>query len=120
MSIKEVIDRFALVSSLEQEEISKWIYVIVDCIKYFESKVNVDTLPDYKYTRLVHACAVYAYYKYSLYNLINSTSKFKAGDIEITQSESITDKAHIMWQQEKIEIADIIDFDDFCFKRVSA
>ena len=120
MSIKEVIDRFALVSSLEQEEISKWIYVIVDCIKYFESKVNVDALPDYKYTRLVHACAVYAYYKYSLYNLVNSTSKFKAGDIEITQSESITDKAHIMWQQEKIEIADIIDFDDFCFKRVSA
>ncbi|MBQ8058010.1 MAG: hypothetical protein IJ275_06735 [Ruminococcus sp.] len=118
MSIKEVIDRFALVSGLEQEDISKWIFIIVDCIKYFESMVDVSKLPDYKYTRLVNACAVYAYYKYSLYSLISTTSKFKAGDIEITQSESISDKAHIMWQQEKIAIADIIDFDDFCFKRV--
>lgn len=120
MSIKEVIDRFALVSGLEQEEISKWIFVIVDCIKYFESKTNVSALQDFERTRLVHACAVYAYYKYSLFKLISSTSKFKAGDVEITQSESIADRAHIMWQQEKVEIADIIDFDGFCFKRVSA
>ena len=119
MSIKEVVDRFALVSGLEQEQISKWIFVIVDCIKYFESMVNADSFAEVQRNRLVHACAVYAYYKYSLFNFAHSSQKFKAGDVEITQSESIADKAHIMWQQEKEEIADIIDFDNFCFKRVS-
>lgn len=118
MSFKDVLDRFALVSGLEQEQISKWFFVVLDCIKYFESKVNVAKLSRSNYRRLVHACAVYAYYKYSLFSFANSTQKFKAGDVEITQSESITDKAHIMWQQEKSEIADIIDFDDFSFMRV--
>ena len=120
MSTKEVVDRFALVSGLEQEQISKWFFVIIDCIKYFESLVNVKSLNDLERNRLVHACAVYTYYKYSLFNFAHIGQKFKAGDIEITQSESIADKAHIMWQQEKAEIADIIDFDNFCFKRVSA
>ena len=86
-------------SKLEQEEISKWVYVIVDCIKYFESMVDVSSLDDVSSTRLSHACAVYAYYKYSLYELVSSESKFKAGDVEITQSENIADRAHIMWQQ---------------------
>ncbi len=120
MSLKDVVDRFALVSNLEQEEISKWFFVILDCIKYFESKVNMNTLTQTQYRRIAHACAVYAYYKYTLFNFAASSQKFKAGDVEITQSESITDKAHIMWQQEKKEIADIIDFDGFCFTRVGA
>lgn len=120
MSIKEVVDRFALVSGFEQEQISNWIFVIIDCIKYFESLVNVSSLNEVEHNRLVQACAVYAYYKYSLFNFAHQSQKFKAGDIEITQSESIADKAHIMWQQEKTEIADIVDFDNFCFKRVSA
>lgn len=120
MSLKDVINRFALVSGLEQEEISKWVFVIVDCIKYFESRignVNVDGL---MLSRLTHACAVYAYYKYSLFSFANASTKFKAGDVEITSAESITEKAHIMWQQEKEEVADIIDFDDFLFLKVDS
>ncbi len=119
MSLKDVLNRFALVSSLEQEEISKWIFVIVDCIKYFESRVNTKVLSDEQKSRLTHACAVYAYYKYSLMNFASNFSKFKAGDVEITNAENITDTAHVMWQNEKKEIADILDFDDFCFCRVS-
>lgn len=120
MSLKDVIDRFALVSGLEKEEISKWIFVLVDCIKYFESRLNNKTLADIEKRRLTHACAVYAYYKYSLMVYAKVSSKFKAGDVEITQSENVTENAHLMWQQEKKEISDIIDFDDFCFCRVRA
>lgn len=119
MSLKDVIDRFALVSGLEQEEISKWIFVIVDCIKYFESKLH-SSYTDVERKRLSHACAVYAYYKYSLYNYAQTASKFRVGDVEITNSENLTDKAHAMWQNEKSEIADIIDFDGFYFCRVRA
>lgn len=120
MSLKDVLDRFALVSGLEQETISKWLFVITDCIKFFESKLGGKTLDDIEERRVVHACAVYAYYKYSLMVFANSTSKFKAGDVEITNSESALDSAHKMWQAEKSEISDIIDFDDFSFVRVRA
>lgn len=120
MSLKDVIDRFALVSGLEQEEISKWIFVIVDCIKYFESKLQKRYYTDEEKMRLSHSCAVYAYYKYSLFNYAQVASKFKVGDIEITNSENLTDKAHALWQNEKGEIADIIDFDGFYFSRVRA
>ncbi len=119
MSLKDVINRFALVSGLEQEEISKWIFVIVDCIKYFESRIK-NNLSGLEISRLTHACAVYAYYKYSLFSFANASTKFKAGDIEITSAESITEKAHIMWQQEKKEVADIIDFDEFLFLKVDS
>ena len=77
-------------------------------------------LSDEQTGRLTHACAVYAYYKYSLMNFASGVSRFKAGDVEITNAENITDTAHVMWQNEKKEIADIFDFDDFCFCRVSA
>ena len=117
MSIKEVIDRFALVSSLEQEEVSRWVFVILDCINYFESMLKGKKLTESESKRLSHACAVYAYYKYSLYNFSDNSSKFKAGDIEITKAENLTDKAHAMWQQEKSEISYIVDFDDFAFMR---
>ncbi len=120
MSLKDVIDRFALVSGLEQETISKWLFVITDCINYFEVRLAGRTLTDVDRKRVVHACAVYAYYKYSLMVFANSTSKFKAGDIEITQSESAMESAHTMWQSEKSEIADLVDFDDFSFVRVRA
>lgn len=119
MSLKDVINRFALVSSLEQEEISKWIFVIVDCIKYFESRVDVSKLSEIDSKRLTHACAVYAYYKYTLMNFASTGTRFKAGDIEITRACDLTDVAHAMWQNEKKEIADVLDFDDFCFCRVS-
>ena len=46
-------------------------------------------------------------------------TKFKAGDVEITSAGNISDAAHAMWLNEKKEIADIFDFDDFCFCRVS-
>lgn len=119
MSLKDVINRFALVSSLEQEEISKWIFVIVDCIKYFESRIKNKKLSDEQKGRLTHACAVYAYYKYSLMNFAYMGTKFKAGDVEITSALNVSDAAHAMWLNEKKEIADIFDFDDFCFCRVS-
>lgn len=118
MSLKDVLNRFALVSSLEQQEISKWIFVVVDCIKYFESRVNTDSLSELDKRRLSHACAVYAYYKYSLMNYASGVQRFKAGDVEITTAESMSDNAHKMWQNEKKEIADIFDFDDFHFCRV--
>ena len=119
MSLKDVLDRFALVSGLSPEEISKWIFVIIDCIKYFESALNNKTVSDADKRRLVHSCAVYAYYKYSLMMLASNCTKFKAGDIEITRSENLSDTAHEMWQLEKKEIADVIDFDDFCFCKVN-
>ncbi len=119
MSLKDVLDRFALVSGLEQEEISKWIFIIVDCIKYFESKLKNKDLDKAQSKRLAYACAVYAYYKYALANSANTAYSLKAGDVEITKASDMIESASLMWQNQKQEIADLVSFDDFCFTRVS-
>ena len=118
MSLKDVIDRFALVSELNQEEISRWIFLILDCIKYFESIVKIDALKESDKKRLSYACAVYAYYKYSLCKS-EAVHSFKAGDIQISESSSLIEKSASMWQLQKNEISDIVDFSDSsCFVRV--
>lgn len=118
MSLKNVIDRFALVSGVNQNEISQWIFLIADCIKYFESMLKGKTVDDTALARLNYACAVYAYYKYSMLSSTMSAQKFKAGDVEISTCESAIDRATVLWQNAKSEIADIIDFDSFEFVRV--
>lgn len=120
MSLKDVIDRFALVSGLELEEISKWIFLIIDCIKYFESRLKKSNLSDEQKKRLSYACAVYAYYKYTLAVSANLSYNFKAGDVQITHSSDMIENASKLWQQQKQEISDITDMDDFSFVRVRA
>lgn len=118
MSLKDVIDRFALVSELSQEEISRWIFLIIDCIKYFESIIKIDALKESDKKRLSYACAVYAYYKYSLCKS-EAAHSFKAGDVQISESSSLIEKTASMWQQQKSEISDIVDLSDSaCFLRV--
>lgn len=118
MNLNDVINRFALVSKLTPEEISKWVFVIKDCIQYFESHIKTGELSCEENIRLSHACAVYAYYKYSLYQIPASAEKFKAGDVEFSTSSAPTPSAKAMWEHEKSEISDLVDFGDFCFCRV--
>lgn len=120
MNLKEVINRFSLVSGLSQGEISKWVYVIIDCINYFESKMSGKTYCQTDIARLTHACAVYAYYKYSVYSKSLSSESFKAGDVQITSSGDCIDNVRAMWECEAKEISDLVDFSDFCFMRVIA
>lgn len=117
MSLKDVIDRFALVSGLSQKDISRWFFLLIDCIKYFESICDVDALKESDKKRLSYACAVYAYYKYSL-SQSELAHSFKAGDVQITESSSQIDTASKLWQIQKKEVTDIVDFDDTCFVRV--
>ncbi len=117
MSLKDVVDRFALVSELSQKEISRWIFLIIDCIKYFESICDVDALKESDKKRLSYACAVYAYYKYSL-SQSELAHSFKAGDVQISESSSRIDTAKKLWQVQKNEISDIADFSGSCFMRV--
>ncbi len=117
MSLKDVIDRFALVSGLSQKEISRWIFIIIDSIKYFESICKIDALKESDKKRLSYACAVYAYYKYSL-TQSELAHSFKAGDVQISESSSLIDTTSKLWQIQKNEISDIVDFSDSCFVRV--
>ena len=111
MSLKDVVDRFALVSGLSQKEISRWIFIIIDSIKYFESICKIDALKESDKKRLSYACAVYAYYKYSL-TQSELAHSFKAGDVQISESSSLIDTASKLWQIQKNEISDIADFSE--------
>ncbi len=117
MSLNEIIERFTLVSGYERKEISRYLPVIVDCKEYFEERVSRElTISEHR--RLVHACAVYAYYRVSRLGALTGVSNFKAGDVQLVMDED-NDTAEKLWQEEKSAVADIVNFDDdFAFKAV--
>lgn len=118
MSLKDVLDRFALVSGLEQEEISKWVFIILDCIKYFEKNLRKEDLTHDEKNRLSYACATFAYYKYSLCKSAHAHS-IKAGDVQISESSDMIENASQLWQIQKDEVSDLVDFGFSGFMRVS-
>lgn len=118
MSLKDVLDRFALVSGLEQEEVSKWVFIIIDCIKYFEKNLRKSDLSNDEEKRLSYACATFAYYKYSLCKSAHAHS-FKAGDVQIKESSDLIERARALWQLQKSEVEDLVSFDFSGFMRVS-
>ena len=111
MNIDDIIVRIKLISSLDDEEISRWLPVCRDCINYIESKVKDKSYLDIYSDRLCFGAAVLFFYNYSIYNPDNSIESFKAGDIQISL-QSTADYAKNLWDSEKERLSDILDFSD--------
>ena len=111
MNIDDIIVRIKLISSLDDEEISKWLPVCRDCINYIESKVLDKSYLEIYSERLCFGAAVLFYYNYSIYNPDNSIEGFKAGDIQISLHNT-AEYAKNLWNSEKERLSDILDFSD--------
>ncbi len=117
MSLNEVIKRYALVSGQSEEEISKYLPIILDCMGFFNEKINENTSnADRK--RLIHACAVFAYYKVNCCMSAENLNRFKAGDVEFSVDEDTVNRSKQLWLCEKEEVSDLIGSDDVVFCRV--
>ena len=117
MSLKEIIERFALVSGLEMKDVSRFMPIIIDCKEYFEQHI-ADRLSDADLRRAAHACAVYAFYRVTLLGRFDELVSFKAGDVQM-DSESAGAAAEKLWAAERESISDILDIGgSFAFRSV--
>ena len=117
MSLNEIIERFALVSGYERREISRYLPIIMECRDLFLERIEGE-LTQTQRRRVIHACAVYAYYRVSRLGQ-DGVSSFKAGDVQIVTEDGGA-SAEKLWEEEKALIADIVALDDgFSFRAVT-
>lgn len=117
MSLKEIIERFALVSGLEMKDVSRFMPIIVDCKEYFEEHM-AEVLSDVDLRRAANACAAYAFYRVTLLGRFDELVSFKVGDVQMN-SESAGVTAEKLWAAERESVADILDIGgSFAFRSV--
>ena len=116
MSLKEIIERFTLVSGLEMKEVSRYLPIIEDCRLFFESRVGELSEADMR--RMEYACAVYAFYKISRAGRLDGLRSFKVGDVQM-EIEDLGAYAEKLWAEERESISDIFDVNSgFAFRGV--
>lgn len=116
MRLKEIIERFTLVSGLEMQDVSRYLPIITDCKDEFEARI--DELGERDMRRAEHACAVYAFYRVSQMGRMDNLRSFKVGDVQMTVEE-FGAAAEKLWAAESARIADIIDLGgEFAFRSV--
>ena len=120
MRLSDVLNRFALISRLEPEEVSKWTVLCVDAMQYLKQRLVVDTeLCEADMKRLSNAAAALAYYKFTLYSPSAAVKSFTAASLTVSMGEDEKQRAKNLWQEEQSFVSDLVRFDDdFCFKGV--
>lgn len=116
MRLKEIIERFTLVSGFEMKDVSRFLPIIADCKAYFESLLPELNESDLR--RAEHACAVYAFYRISQLGRLDDLKSFKVGDVQMNV-EAIGEAAKKLWDAERESISDIVDISgSFAFRSV--
>ena len=118
MRLKEIIERFTLVSGFEMKDVSRYLPIIADCKDYFEERCAGE-LSESDRRRAEHACAVYAFYRISQLGRTDDLCSFKVGDVQMSM-EAVGKAAEKLWMTERENISDIIDISgSFAFRSVS-
>lgn len=122
MSLKNVTDRFLMLSGLDENDLQRWQTLCHDSLEYIESKLKDNRDSKENVCRISSAAAALAYYSYCLAQGTSIEPKrFKAGDIEIEQDFSGSlESAKALWLSEKEKISDLLKDESFCFRRIIA
>ncbi len=109
MRLNETINRFALVSGLEPEEVSKWTVLCCDASKEVERMVPGGVkLSEENVLRLSRGAGIYAYYKYCMYAYVTKVKGFTAGNVSVTISQDEMEHAEKLWKAERESLCDIL------------
>ncbi len=120
MNVKEIVERFALISGMDIEKANTLTYICNDAKNEITSKLLPDVDMNLHSERLIAAAAALSLYKYMQYKAVGQTTEsFSAGDITIKENASkAVSAAYEIWMCEKAKIADLLKDDDFIFWRV--
>lgn len=114
--LQKVIKRFAIISGLQAEEVSKWSFLCCESLDYVLSHTVIEDISEYDENRLCSLASAVAYYKLALYDF-DGVSSFTAGDVHITK-ECIQKQAERIMQSEINSCCDITDLGGACFMGV--
>lgn len=120
MSLKNVTDRFLLLSGIEESEIQRWLPLCRDSLEFIESRLKNKQDLEENICRISSAAAALAYYSYSLTaSAAFEPKRFKAGDVEIESSNSgMAEAAKALWLSEKEKLGDLLKDECFFFGRI--
>lgn len=117
MNIANVTERFALLSGLDNSEISKWNLIIDDACTFVSSITLSVSLSELDKINLENLAAIYAYRFFCLCDS-NNLKSFSAGDIRLVPSADKlgkSAKADNLLAKQLAVCSDIIDNPDFLF-----
>ena len=121
LAIADVKAKFAKLTGLTSLDVTtNWIDVINEAISEIDSKLRSDVNKENVSARLDAAYAALSFYKYSLYEATKGAEveSFSAGDISIKcNKKALVDKAYKFWEETKISIYDLLEDENFLFKR---
>ncbi|MGN0454320.1 MAG: hypothetical protein ACI4G1_04010 [Ruminococcus sp.] len=115
--LKNVLKRFSVISGLTGEELSKWSFLCTECLNYVLEHTIKEELSDSQQERCACLAASIAYYKLALYDS-DKVSSFTAGDIHISQEQSVL-RAEKMMNCEMEQCRDFTDLGGPCFMGVT-
>ena len=117
MNIEHVTERFALLASLDSNELPRWGTLVRDACAYVQAHCTVKD-PDAEQTaRLEALAAAYALKLYGMY-ADEGITQFVAGDVRLTSSAGTGKKANSLWDELLRSNADLIHTGGFLFGRV--
>ena len=117
MSFANTLNRFKLLSDLDDTDVSKWSPVLRESMEYVRSMIQKDCLTESEQRRVDSAAGVYAYYRYICYTIDNEKS-FRAGDMNVTFNGDKLKLAEKMWESELKSLQNITGESPFVFRRM--
>ena len=120
MDLTKVLENFLLISGINQNKSNIYMPIIKDSIKKLTSKLKSKTIKDEDKPRLNYAAAIFAFYKYLIFEKSKTnTESFTAGNISIKSNiDAKLNAAKDIWLSEKEEILDLLKDDEFSFKSI--
>ena len=122
LNIQDVLEKFSIISGLDTQKISQWVYLCRESLDRIVSRLKEDVDVEKNIERITTAAASLAFYKYTLYQASNGgLESFKAGDITIKndKKESLN-IAFKIYKDAQISILDLLEDENFIFERVES
>lgn len=120
MAISDVKGRLSKLTGLTVLQITEnWGDIITEATNEIDSKLRDGIDKETVSNRLDIAYAALSFYKYALYNAEDvAVDSFSAGDISIKcNKKALLDRAYKVWQEAKNSIYDLLEDENFLFKR---
>ena len=120
MAVSDVKGRLSKLTGLTVSQITEnWGDIITEATNEIDSKLRDGVDKETVSNRLDVAYAALSFYKYSLYNAEDmAVESFSAGDVSLKcNKKALLDRACRVWQEAKTSICDLLEDENFLFKR---
>jgi len=119
ISEQDVMLRFKLISSLNEEEAENWLVICSESLEEILNKLKENVNIEENSMKIINAAAALSFYKYSLFKSSSENiSAFNAGEfsVKIGSKNKALEIAFKIWQEAKNNINNLISDDNFYFK----